>query len=93
MSKLLLGLAVVLAATCLTFPELASAAAEKADMLVVVADSRRVSSGWSRYFLDVYNTNPFMFGVWCADPDRNNGRIAGAYHGLHYEAHRDRPDI
>ena len=65
MKKLLLGLAVVLAATCLTFPELASAAAEKADMLVVVADSRRVSSGWSRYFLDVYNTNPFMFGVWC----------------------------
>lgn len=65
MNKLLLGLAVVLGTTCLTFPEFASAAAEKADMLVVVADSRRVSWSLSRYFLDVYNTNPLMFGVWC----------------------------
>ena len=34
-------------------------------MLIHVADSRRVSWSVSRFFVDVYNTDPFMFGVWC----------------------------
>ena len=56
----------VLAAACLLMPEMVVAAGEKADALIVVADSRRVSWSVSRYLIDVYNTNPFMFGVWCA---------------------------
>ena len=54
-----------LAAACVLTPELVVAAGEKADALIVVADSRRVSWSVSRYFVDVYNTNPFMFGTWC----------------------------
>jgi hypothetical protein len=52
-------------AAFLLVPNVLLAAAEKADMLIHVADSRRVTWSVSRYFLDVYNTNPFMFGVWC----------------------------
>ncbi len=54
-----------LAAACLLTPELVLAAGEKAEALIVVADSRRVSWSVSRFLLDEYNTNPFMFGVWC----------------------------
>lgn len=44
-------------------PELVRAAGGSAEMLIVVADSRRVDSGWARYFVDSYNTNPLWFGV------------------------------
>jgi ABC-type Fe3+ transport system permease subunit len=43
-------------------PELVRAAGPAAEMLIVVADSRRVSEGWGRYFVDSYNTNPLWFG-------------------------------
>jgi hypothetical protein len=56
---LLLGL------ICLLFPEWASAAGGKADLLIVVADDRVVQWGFSKFFLHLYNTDPFMFGVWC----------------------------
>jgi hypothetical protein len=52
-------------AAFLLLPDMLLAAAEKADMLVHVADSRRVSWSVSRFFVDVYNTDPFMYGVWC----------------------------
>ncbi len=54
-----------LASTYLLVPDLILAAGEKADMLVVVADIRRVSWSVSRFFVDVYNTNSLMFGVYC----------------------------
>ena len=54
-----------LASAYLLLPDLILAAGEKADMLVVVADSRRVHWIVSRFFVDVYNTNPLMFGVYC----------------------------
>jgi hypothetical protein len=60
-SKLLM----FLASAYLLLPDLILAAGEKADMLVVVADSRRVTWSVSRFFVDAYNTNPFMFGVYC----------------------------
>jgi uncharacterized membrane protein YdjX (TVP38/TMEM64 family) len=51
---------------CLLIPEWVMAAGGgKVDMLVVVADNRVVSWGPTLFFLDVYNTNPTMFGVWC----------------------------
>ena len=49
----------------LLLPDLILASGEKADMLVVVADIRRVHWSVSRFFVDVYNTNPFMFGIYC----------------------------
>lgn len=54
-----------LASAYLLLPDLILAAGEKADMLVVVADSRRVTWSVSKFFVDVYNTNPFMFGIYC----------------------------
>jgi ABC-type Fe3+ transport system permease subunit len=44
-------------------PELVRAAGPAAEMLIVVADSRRVDAGWARYFVDSYNTNPLWFGL------------------------------
>ena len=46
-------------------PELVRAAGPAAEMLIVVADSRRVPTGWARYFVDSYNTNPLWFGLEC----------------------------
>ncbi len=65
MGPIFLRLAFLCAATCLMISDLAFAAGKKADMLVVVADTRRVSWSVTLYFLDLYNTNPFMFGVMC----------------------------
>jgi len=45
-------------------PSLLWAGGEKTSTLVVVADTRRVSSGILRYFADLYNTDPWMFAVW-----------------------------
>jgi hypothetical protein len=36
-----------------------------AAMLVVVADTRRVEWSGTKYFLDLYNTDPMMFGIVC----------------------------
>ncbi|MFH1117442.1 MAG: DVU0150 family protein [Pseudomonadota bacterium] len=60
-SRLLLfaGLAALL------LPELLWAAEGGAEMLVVVADTRQVSSGVNLYLLDLYNTNPMGFGLLC----------------------------
>ena len=49
----------------LLLPETLWAAGGKAEMLVVVADTRRVSSSINLYFLDLYNTSPVGFGILC----------------------------
>ncbi len=49
----------------LLLPETLWAAGGKAEMLVVVADTRRVSSSITLYFLDLYNTSPVGFGILC----------------------------
>jgi hypothetical protein len=65
MVRIFSRLLALLASAYLLLPDLILAAGEKADMLVVVADSRRVTWSVSRFFVDVYNTNPFMFGIYC----------------------------
>ncbi|MBI5248944.1 MAG: hypothetical protein HY912_05565 [Desulfomonile tiedjei] len=49
----------------LLVPELVMAAGGKAEMLIVVADNRTVESGWFKFWIDAYNTDPFMFGLYC----------------------------
>jgi hypothetical protein len=66
MTRICSWLLAFLASVYLLLPDLILAAGEKADMLVVVADSRRVTWSVSRFFADVYNTDPYMFGVYCA---------------------------
>ena len=62
------GIGVKLAGLCwatyLLVPDWVWAAGEKASNLVVVADTRRVSSGILKYFASLYNTNPWLFAVW-----------------------------
>ena len=48
---------------CLLNPEPVLAGGKKAAMLVVVADTRRVS-GIMEYFSNLYNTNIWLFAVW-----------------------------
>lgn len=57
---------VAITALYLLAPTAAWAGGEKATTLVVVADTRRVSSGLWRYFADIYNTSPWMFAFWAA---------------------------
>lgn len=52
------------AAAATLLPRLVWAAGEKATDLVVVADTRIISSGIMRYFADLYNTNVVLFAVW-----------------------------
>jgi hypothetical protein len=55
----------VVALVLLFVPELVMAAGGKAEMLIVVADNRVVESSWSKFWVDTYNTDPFMFGLYC----------------------------
>ena len=57
----------ILATTIISviLPDLVQAAGGPAEMLVVVADSRRVQNSIARYFVDSYNTNPLWFGIEC----------------------------
>lgn len=50
---------------CLFAPEFVLAAGAGGTELIVVADTRRVSSGWERYLMNVYNTNLTLYGIWC----------------------------
>jgi hypothetical protein len=65
MVRIFSRLLALLASAYLLLPDLILAAGGQADMLVVVADSRRVTWSVSRFFIDVYNTNPLMFGIYC----------------------------
>lgn len=65
MNRVYYLLALCIGAALFLVPELALAAGGKASALVVVADTRRVSSPFTKWILDTYNTNPFMLGVWC----------------------------
>lgn len=55
----------MLAITILTtiLPDIVQAAGGAAEMLVVVADPRRVDNSLARYFVDSYNTSPMWFGL------------------------------
>lgn len=48
----------------LCIPTMGWAAGGPATMLVVVADTRRVSWGIEKYFANLYNTNILLFAVW-----------------------------
>jgi len=65
MRMVYLGLCALVAATVALIPDVVLAAGGGAEMLVVVADKRMVDSEITKYFLDVYNVNPFLMGVWC----------------------------
>lgn len=53
------------------------AAGGKASDLVVVADTRVVSSGIMRYLADVYNTNPTLMATWAVVLTAAYGCILG----------------
>jgi hypothetical protein len=66
MNRLSYVLALFFGAALFLVPELALAAGDKADALIVVADTRRVTSPFTIWILDTYNTNPFVLGIYCA---------------------------
>lgn len=66
MRKIYCRLAALCAAAYLLLPDLVLAAGAKGEALIVVADTRRVNSEWTLFFLNLYNTDPFMFGLWCS---------------------------
>ena len=65
MRKIYCRLAALFAAAYCLLPDLAMAGGEKAEALIVVADTRRVTSPTTIFFLNLYNSDPFMFGIWC----------------------------
>ena len=80
MRSIYYSLLAFLAMICLLLPDLVMAAGGKADLLIVVADDRVVQWGFTKFFLHLYNTDPFMFGVWCTII---TGRARGQL-GSHY---------
>lgn len=65
MRKTFLRILAFLAAALLSIPDLVMAAGGKAEALIVVADNRVVNWSVTKWWLDLYNTDPLMFGVWC----------------------------
>lgn len=66
MRSVYLGLTALVAAAFTLIPGVARAAGGAGEaMLIVVADKRMVDWSVTKYLLDVYNTNPFLMGVWC----------------------------
>jgi hypothetical protein len=65
MRSIYYSLLAFLAMLCLLIPDWALAAGPAADLLIVVADDRVVQSSVTKWFTHLYNTDPFMFGVWC----------------------------
>lgn len=65
MRKAYYRIAAICASAYLLLPDWVLAAGGKAEMLVNVADVRKVHWWVSVWFLDMYNADPFMFGVWC----------------------------
>ena len=65
MRSIYYSLLALFAMVCLLLPDVVLAAGGKADLLIVVADDRVVQSSVTKWFLHLYNTDPFIFGVWC----------------------------
>ena len=57
-------IAALLVALWMTGPEWLWAGGKKASELVVVADTRVISSGVMKYFANLYNTNILLFAIW-----------------------------
>jgi hypothetical protein len=62
--KYVAKLLTAVSALTLLVPAAVWASGDKATALIVVADTRRVSSAIERYFADAYNTDPVMFAVY-----------------------------
>ena len=62
-------------AACLLVPIAALAAGD----LVVVADTRRITSFALRYFADLYNTNIVLFAVWAVVLTALYGSFLGVF--------------
>jgi ABC-type Fe3+ transport system permease subunit len=62
--KYVAKLLTAVSALTLLVPAAVWASGDKASALIVVADTRRVSSAIERYFADAYNTDPLMFAVY-----------------------------
>ncbi len=57
-------LSAIVSLAFLTFPEMAAAAGAKGSALIVVADARTIHWSFWRFWVDLYNADPFMFAVW-----------------------------
>ncbi len=54
----------------------------KADWLIFVADTRRVSSFILFYFMNLYNTNPTLLAIWVVALTVALGGLAGLAQGV-----------
>jgi len=64
MNRIYYVLMAVLGMATFLVPDIVSAAGGKAEMLIVVADNRVVDWSVTKWWVDIYNTDPFMFGVY-----------------------------
>ncbi len=66
----------LLALTYLLVSITSPATAQSAEPLVVVADAREAGT-FAKFWIDQYNTNPYMFGLWCTIFTAGLGVILG----------------
>lgn len=77
MKRLFFAVGALFVAVFLFIPELLWAGGEAATNLVVVADTRRVSSSIIRYIADTYNTNPWLFACYAVIITAGYGTFLG----------------
>jgi hypothetical protein len=64
MNRIYYVLMAVLGMATFLVPDIVSAAGGKAEMLIVVADNRVVDWSVSKWWVNIYNTDPFWFGIY-----------------------------
>jgi len=65
MKRISYAIPALLVMVCLFLPDLVMAAGPSAPPLIVVADNRVVESSIAKFWIDQYNVDPFMYGLWC----------------------------
>lgn len=68
-----------ISALTLLIPAAVWAAGDKATALIVVADTRRVTSSIERFFADAYNVDPVMFAVYAVILTAVYGMFLGVF--------------
>lgn len=64
MKRIYYLLPALLAAAYMVLPNTVLAAAQSAESSIVVADNREAGA-FAKFWIDQYNTSPYMFGLWC----------------------------
>ena len=62
---------------CMVVADAVIAGDQNTDLLIFVADNREAGWSISKFWIDLYNTSPYMFGLWCTISVASMGVVLG----------------